>query len=160
MNQVIAGALTLALALGACYAPGSLPSAHEIPVTPSSPQIAAQVVTSTPDPIPPPTSQWVDAGNNGVAGIQFQPVKSDGINTQFWMRIVFNEAQPTGDKIQVLFQDANCQQGTYYTRYLVRFDSNQQLLSEGVPPDANQIVTVDPDSLAGTAFQLSCASHQ
>lgn len=144
--------IVLALGLAACQ-----PTPKQAP-DPTSPQV---VLPSSPTPasFPSPTENWIDAGNNGVAGVQFQPVKSDGNNAQFWMRVVFNKPLSSGDRIQVMFQEADCQQGIYYSRYLARFDSNGQMLSQGVPPDANQPVVVQADSSAETAFKLSCSNN-
>lgn len=161
MKKIIVA--VLALTLGACFRSAPAPLATQTPAvqTPVAalPQ-ASPSDASTPFPIPSPTAQWIDAGSNGVASIQFQPVKSDGNKAQFWMRVVFAESLQTGDRIQVIFQDADCQQGVYYSRYLARFDSSQQLLSEGVPADTNQPVVVQSDSPAETAFKLSCASRR
>ncbi|MCA1993094.1 MAG: hypothetical protein LDL41_13810 [Coleofasciculus sp. S288] len=151
MNRITIAAL-LTLAFAACRS-----------TPPNSPHAIAPVSlapTATPQAaIPSPTGQWLDTGNNGVVQLHFQPVQSDGRTAQFWVRIEFNQPLQTGDRTQVMFQDANCTQGIYYTRYLARFDSEGQSLSEGVPPDANTPVTVEPDSLAGTAFQLTCNSR-
>lgn len=144
--------IAFVLILGGCFRPEKTPSTSQalppIQVVPSA--------TSAPTSIPSPTEAWIDAGNNGSASVQFQPVKSDGSKAQFWMRVVFNQSLPSGDSVQVMFQDADCQQGVYYSRYLARFDSNGQVLSQGVPPDTNQAIVVQPDSLAETAFKLSC----
>jgi hypothetical protein len=147
--------IALTVALSACSRP--TPSVNQS-AGGSNPLQATPLVASVPLTIPTPTAQWIDAGNNGVASVQFQPVKSDGVKAQFWVRVVFNQPQPTGDQIQAMLQDADCQRGIYYSRYLVRFDSNQRLLSEGTPADANQAVVVQPDSPAETAFKLSCAN--
>ncbi len=160
MKKIIV--VVLAVSLAACSHSAPTPLINQPPTVQAPVAASPQTNSSTTPasiPIPSPTAQWIDAGNNGVASVQFQPVKSDGNKAQFWMRVVFNEVSPLGDRIQVMFQDADCQQGTYFSRYLARFDANQQLLSEGVPADANQPVVVQPDSPAGVAFKLSCTSR-
>lgn len=154
MKKIIV--IALAVTLAACSRP--TPLVNNQSLGGSTPLQATSSLASAPLSIPSPTAEWIDAGNSGVAGVQFQPVRSDGVKAQFWTRVVFNESQPMGDRIHLLFQDADCQRGTYYSRYLVRFDSSQQLLSEGVPADANQVVMVQPGSPAEIAFKLSCAN--
>lgn len=153
MKKIIV--IALAVALAACSRP--MPLVSQSPGASSSPQATSSVAVA-PLSVPSPTAEWIDAGNSGVASVQFQPVRSDGNKAQFWMRVIFNEVPPSGDRIQVIFQDADCQQGIYFSRYLARFDSNQQLLSEGVPADTNQPVVVQSGSPAETAFKLSCAN--
>ncbi len=106
--------------------------------------------------IPKPTGQWIDAGSNELVNVSFQPVNHIGSNAKFWMRVVFQKPLPMGDRIQLMFQDAQCNSNTYTTRYIARFDSQGRLIDQS-PIAVGSGVSID--SPAGVAFNASCGRY-
>lgn len=145
------------LVLGACSGETAT-SISPISPTPGAVPKVGEPILSSESEIEWPTSLWTSLGNNGVAQIDYQLTKKH--LPQHWVRIMFDQPLPTGERYQVMLQFPDCRQQNYRTIYLIRASSTGKVLSSGVPIDTEKVVQVEANSAAATAYAIACANSE
>lgn len=156
----------IAVTLTACSHTTPTPSANQIPVVPSQPQVSSPppsaTLIATSGSIPNPSGysgHWtgIDSDASGAfVSVDVSTASRQGNIVRFWQKRVLPMPDQFGSSIYLNYQSMDCVKGTFQFHKDIYLTSNGSLVNQGVGDSPMQLIT--PGSIGESVFRGVCTA--
>lgn len=153
----------IALILTACSHSTPKPSANQIPVVSSQPQVAPSIpsatLIATSGTIPNPSGQWtsIDSDASGAfVSVDVNTASRQGNIVRFWQRRVLASPDQFGSSIYLNYQSVDCVNAVFQFHKDVYLTSDGTIVNQGVGDSPVQLIT--PGSIGESVFRGVCVA--